>query len=45
MLADEDADGNQQELPAEEMRILYVALTRARSHLQLGEQTNRFLGL
>jgi superfamily I DNA/RNA helicase len=45
VLTEEDEDGSPRELPAEEMRILYVALTRAKTHLQLGDQTSRFLGL
>lgn len=45
VLTQEDEDGNPRDLPAEEMRILYVALTRAKAHLQIGDQTSRFLGL
>ena len=43
--SEEDEEGTPRELPAEEMRILYVALTRAKSLLQIGDQTSRFLGL
>jgi superfamily I DNA/RNA helicase len=43
VLAETDDEGNPTQLPSEEMRILYVALTRAKSRLQVGEQTLRFL--
>lgn len=45
VLAEENEAGTPRELPAEEMRILYVALTRAKTLLQVGDQTSRFLGL
>jgi len=45
VLAEEDEEGAPRELPDEEMRILYVALTRAKTLLQVGDQTSRFLGL
>lgn len=45
VLAEEDKEGTPRDLPAEEMRILYVAVTRAKTLLQVGDQTSRFLGL
>jgi hypothetical protein len=45
VLAEEDNEGRPRELAAEEMRVLYVALTRAKALLQIGDQTSRFLGL
>ena len=43
--AETDDEGKPRDPGAEEMRILYVALTRAKTRLQIGEQTARFLGL
>jgi hypothetical protein len=45
VLSDEDEDGEPGELPAEELRVLYVAITRAKNLLQVGNQTARFLGV
>jgi hypothetical protein len=43
--AESDEDGKPRNPGPEEMRILYVALTRAKTRLQIGEQTARFIGL
>lgn len=43
--AETDDEGKPRDPGAEEMRILYVALTRAKTRLQIGEQSARFLGL
>lgn len=43
--AESDEEGKPREPSAEEMRILYVALTRAKTRLQIGEQTARFIGV
>jgi superfamily I DNA/RNA helicase len=43
--AETDEEGKPLDPRAGEMRILYVALTRAKAWLQIGEQTARFLGL
>jgi hypothetical protein len=43
--AESDDEGKPREPGAEEMRILYVALTRAKTRLQIGDQTARFIGL
>lgn len=43
--AESDEEGKPREPAAEEMRILYVALTRAKTRLQIGEQTARFIGV
>lgn len=45
VLAQEDEEGNQKPIATEEIRILYVAATRAKYQLQLGNQSKSFLGL
>jgi hypothetical protein len=45
VVAKTDEEGRAQDLASEEMRILYVALTRAKKLLQIGGQTSRFLGV
>lgn len=43
--AEEDENGHLKPPPKEEVRILYVALTRAKQFLQIGEQARRFLAM
>ena len=45
VIPEKDADGKTKSIPAEEVRILYVAATRAKNALQLGEKTVQFLDL
>lgn len=45
VLSQEDEEGNQKPIAREEIRILYVAATRAKNQLQLGAQSKSFLSL
>jgi hypothetical protein len=45
VLAQEDNDGCAMPIANEEIRVLYVAATRAKKHLQLGPQSLSFLNL
>lgn len=40
-----DQNSNPKQMSKEEIRILYVAITRAKNTLQIGEQSRRFLGI